>query len=303
MQVGFVGLGRMGANMVRRLVERGGHEVVGWDRSAASVALLEGIGVRGAESLEAVVAGLRAPRVVWVMVPAGAATEQTLERLSTIVSPGDVVIDGGNAHYTDTVRRARALAERGVHLLDAGTSGGVWGREKGYCLMVGGEPEAYARAEPLFATLAPPNGYARVGPSGAGHYCKMVHNGIEYALMQSYAEGFALMEGGPFAYDLAEVAALWGQGSVIRSWLLELTERALRADPALERVEAWVDDTGEGRWTVQAAIEHAVPTPVIAEALFARFRSRRPDNYADRLLATLRGEFGGHAIKPRGDAE
>lgn len=299
MQIGFVGLGKMGANMVRRLVERGGHEVVGWDRSEAAVAELETIGARGARSIEALATMLAAPRVIWIMVPAGAATEETIDRLAPLVSRGDVLVDGGNALYKDSVRRAAALEVRGIELLDAGTSGGIWGREKGYCLMVGGTAAAYARALPILETLAPPNGHAHVGPSGAGHYCKMVHNGIEYALMQSYAEGLALMEGGPFDYDLAKVAGLWNQGSVIRSWLLELTEAALRDDPALERVSAWVDDTGEGRWTVQAAIEHAVPAPVIAQSLFARFRSRQDQSFADRLLATLRNQFGGHATKAR----
>ncbi|MDQ3038009.1 MAG: decarboxylating 6-phosphogluconate dehydrogenase [Myxococcota bacterium] len=299
MQIGFVGLGKMGANMVRRLVERGGHDVVGWDRSDAAVAELGAIGARGAKTIDELVGMLEAPRVIWIMVPAGAPTEETIDRLAPLVSRGDVLVDGGNALYKDSVRRAAVLRERGISLLDAGTSGGVWGREKGYCLMVGGTPEAYARAAPILETLAPPNGHAHVGPSGAGHYCKMVHNGIEYALMQSYAEGLALMEGGPFDYDLAKVAGLWNQGSVIRSWLLELTEAALQDDPALERVSAWVDDTGEGRWTVQAAIEHAVPTPVIAQSLFARFRSRQEQNFGDRVLATLRNQFGGHATKPR----
>ena len=299
MQIGFVGLGKMGANMVRRLVSRGGHDVIGWDRDEAAVAGLAASGARGAPTLEALVAALDAPRVIWIMVPAGAPTEASIDRLAALVAPGDVLVDGGNAHYKDSVRRAAALAARGIHFLDAGTSGGIWGLEKGYCLMVGGVPEAYARAEPILATLAPPDGHALVGPSGAGHYCKMVHNGIEYALMQSYAEGLALMEGGPFEYDLAKVTGLWNQGSVIRSWLLDLAERALRDDPALERVSAWVDDTGEGRWTVQAAIEHAVPTPVIAQSLFARFRSRQEQNFGDRVLATLRNQFGGHATKAR----
>jgi 6-phosphogluconate dehydrogenase len=300
MQIGFVGLGKMGGNMARRLVERGGHEVVGWDLGAEAVAELAACGAQGAPSLEALVAALPAPRVIWVMVPAGAPVDATLERLAALGTPGDVFVDGGNSHYKDTARRAASLAERGFSLVDAGTSGGVWGRERGYCLMVGGAAEAFARLEPALATLAPPRGYAHVGPSGAGHFCKMVHNGIEYGLMQAYAEGFALLEAGPFEYRLEGVAALWNQGSVVRSWLLELTQAALEEDPRLERVQAWVDDTGEGRWTVDAAVEHAVPAPVIASALFARFRSRQPESFADRVLATLRRQFGGHATKGRG---
>ncbi|UJR84657.1 phosphogluconate dehydrogenase (NAD(+)-dependent, decarboxylating) [Sandaracinus amylolyticus] len=300
MQIGFVGLGKMGANMVRRLIERGGHEVVVWDRDPRAIAELARAGARGAESPEDLAQMLAPPRLVWLMVPAGAPVDVALDALVGTTTRGDVFVDGGNSFYKDSMRRAEALAARGQHLLDVGTSGGVWGREHGYCLMVGGAPEAFARARPALETLAPPNGFAHVGASGAGHFCKMVHNGIEYGLMQAYAEGFALMEASQFGFDLAKVATLWNQGSVVRSWLLELAQRALEDDPRLEKVSAWVDDTGAGRWTVQAAVEHAVPTPAIAAALFARFRSRAEQSFADRVLATLRKQFGGHAIKSRG---
>ncbi|WP_053230432.1 phosphogluconate dehydrogenase (NAD(+)-dependent, decarboxylating) [Sandaracinus amylolyticus] len=299
MQIGFVGLGKMGANMVRRLIERGGHEVVVWDRDPRAIAELARAGARGAESPEDLARTLAPPRVIWLMVPAGAPVDEALDALAGNTTRGDVFVDGGNSFYKDSMRRAGALAARGQHLLDAGTSGGVWGRELGYCLMIGGAPEAFAHARPVLETLAPPDGFAHVGASGAGHFCKMVHNGIEYGLMQAYAEGFALMEASPFEFDLAKVATLWNQGSVVRSWLLELAQRAFQDDPRLEKVAAWVDDTGEGRWTVQAAVEHAVPTPAIAAALFARFRSRQEQSFADRVLATLRKQFGGHATKPR----
>ncbi|MDQ3266448.1 MAG: decarboxylating 6-phosphogluconate dehydrogenase [Myxococcota bacterium] len=299
MQIGFVGLGKMGGNMVLRLKEKGDHHVVGWDRSQGAVRQITSAGAEGLESLAALVAALTPPRVVWMMVPAGAPVDETLETLTRLGTPGDVFVDGGNSHYKDSVRRGKALAERGFHLLDAGTSGGIWGREEGYCLMVGGPPEAFARLEPALLTLAPKEGYRHVGPTGAGHFCKMVHNGIEYGLMQAYAEGFALLEASPFRFRLEEVAGLWNRGSVVRSWLLELAEAALKDDPRLDQAQPWVEDTGEGRWTVDTAVELAVPAPVIALSLFARFRSRQDRNFGDRLLATLRNRFGGHALKQR----
>ncbi len=299
MQIGFVGLGKMGGNMVLRLQEQGDHRVVVWDRSPPAVEQTASSGAVGAASLEALMAALPPPRVVWLMVPAGAPVDETLEILTRLGTPGDVFVDGGNSHYKDSVRRAKALAERGFHLLDAGTSGGIWGRKEGYCLMVGGPAEAFARLEPALRTLAPVDGYRHVGASGAGHFCKMVHNGIEYGLMQAYAEGFALLEASPFQFRLEEVAGLWNRGSVVRSWLLELAEAALKDDPRLDHAQPWVEDTGEGRWTVDAAVELAVPAPVIAQSLFARFRSRQDRNFGDRLLATLRHRFGGHALKHR----
>ncbi len=299
MELGVIGLGKMGGNMVRRLKERGDHHVVVYDRDPAAAAQAGEAGAQVAPSLEALVAALKPPRALWVMVPSGKPVDDTLEALAALCTLGDVLVDGGNSHYKDTRRRADGLKARGLSLLDAGTSGGIWGRAEGYCLMVGGEPEAYARLLPVLTTLAPEDGVRHVGPSGAGHFCKMVHNGVEYGLMQAYAEGFALLEAAPFDYRLEEVASLWNRGSVVRSWLLELAEAALKEDPRLEEVGAWVEDTGEGRWTVDAAVEHAVPAPVIAEALFARFRSRRPENFGDRLLNTLRNRFGGHALKKR----
>jgi 6-phosphogluconate dehydrogenase len=296
MELGFVGLGRMGGNMVTRLT-RGGHQVVAFDRSDAAVAAAVGAGARGVASLDDLVRVLAPPRAVWVMVPAGAPTESTIADLGGRLSAGDLIVDGGNTHYKEDRRRGRDLAARGVQYVDAGTSGGIWGLENGYCLMVGGEPAAIARLAPALATLAPPNGWLHVGAIGSGHYVKMIHNGIEYGMMQAYAEGFELMAGSDYALDLPAIAKLWGQGSVVRSWLLELTADALAADPKLAAVKAWVEDSGEGRWTVEDAVDKAIPAPVITAALFARFRSRRENSFADRLLAALRNAFGGHAVR------
>ena len=296
MQLGFVGLGKMGSNMVTRLA-RGGHAIVAYDRSPEAVARVREAGATGVDSLAALVAQLNAPRAVWVMVPAGAPTESTVSALADLLSPGDTIIDGGNTNFHDDVRRAAALAERGLTYIDAGTSGGIWGLTEGYCLMVGGDEAACTRLEPTFHTLAPPNGYLRVGGPGAGHYVKMVHNGIEYGLMQAYAEGFELLEQSSYDIDLARVSALWMQGSVVRSWLLELTARALAEDPSLASLDGYVEDSGEGRWTLQEAIERAVPMPALTSALFTRFRSRQDNPFAERLLAALRQQFGGHAVK------
>ena len=293
----MVGLGRMGANMARRLL-RGGHEVVVHDLDADAIAALEAEGARGAAALADLAAALDPPRAVWLMVPAGEITEQTVDGLRGHLQAGDVVVDGGNSRWTDSVRRARTLDEHRLRFVDAGTSGGVWGLEEGYCLMVGGEAGAVALVEPALATLAPQDGWAHVGPSGAGHYTKMVHNGVEYALMQAYAEGFELLRDGPYDLDAHQVAEVWRHGSVVRSWLLDLAERALSADPDLSELRGVVQDSGEGRWTVEAAVQHAVPTPAIAAALFARFRSRQDNAFSDRMLAALRQQFGGHATTP-----
>ena len=296
MQLGFVGLGRMGGSMVTRLL-RDGHEVVAYDRSAEAVRGAATGGARGADSLEALVRALAPPRHVWLMVPAGEPTEATIQALAPLLARGDTLVDGGNTRWTDDVRRARELAGRGLDYVDVGTSGGLWGLANGYCLMVGGARAAVERLAPVFTTLAPPDGWLHVGGSGSGHYVKMVHNGIEYAMMQAYAEGFELMSASEYGLDLPGVAHLWNQGSVIRSWLLELTADALRADPTLAGLKPWVEDSGEGRWTVEDAVEKAVPAPTITAALFARFRSRRENSFADRLLAALRQAFGGHAVR------
>jgi 6-phosphogluconate dehydrogenase len=318
MDVGMVGLGRMGGNMAQRLLA-GGHRVVGYDRSGASA--LAATGGTGAASLDELCAKLPAPRAVWVMVPAGQPTEETVGALAERLSPGDVVVDGGNSFFQDDVRRSRLLAARGIELLDAGTSGGVWGLERGYCLMVGGDRAAFERLEPVFRTLAPgratapptpgrrragtaEEGYLHCGPSGAGHFVKMIHNGIEYGLMQALAEGFDVLRGagGPevpeerrYALDLGEIAELWRRGSVVSSWLLDLTAAALGKDPQLAGFSGAVADSGEGRWTIQAAVEEAVPTPVLAASLFERFRSRQESTFGDKLLSAMRREFGGHA--------
>jgi 6-phosphogluconate dehydrogenase len=302
MQIGFVGLGKMGLNMVTRL-SRGGHSIVAFDRSADAVAKSIEAGASGVGSLDELVKGLLAPRHVWVMVPAGDPTESTINALAGLLSPGDTIIDGGNTNFHDDVRRARALAEKKLHYVDAGTSGGIWGLKEGYCLMVGGETDVCSRLEPIFLTLAPKDGYLRVGDAGAGHYVKMIHNGIEYGMMQAYAEGFELMHDGSYRLDVGAIAALWNHGSVVRSWLLELTARALAEDKDLADLEAYVDDSGEGRWTVQEGIEKAVPLPVLTAAVFTRFASRRDNAFGLRLLAAMRNQFGGHAVKKRAPGE
>jgi 6-phosphogluconate dehydrogenase len=296
MELGMIGLGRMGGSMTLRLLE-GGHRVVVYARTASAIAEYASRGAVGAASVPELAKKLGPPRVVWMMVPAGDAVEQTLAALRPVLAAGDIVMDGGNSNYHDSQRRTEALRGAGIHYLDAGVSGGIWGRSEGYCLMVGGEEAAFRRVEPLLKTLAPPEGYAYMGLSGAGHFVKMVHNGIEYGLMQAYAEGFELLRESGMSLDLRRIAALWRRGSVVRSWLLELLERALERDPGLEGLKGYVEDSGEGRWTVQEAIARAVPAPAITQALFARFRSRRENAFADRVLAALRHEFGGHEVK------
>jgi len=296
MQLGFVGLGKMGLNMVTRL-GRGGHQIVAFDRSPAAVGQAVAAGAAGVASLAELVAALPPPRAVWVMVPAGPATESTVQDLGALLSAGDVIIDGGNSNFHDDVRRAKALSDKQIQYVDAGTSGGIWGLTEGYCLMVGGDAETCRRLEPIFLTLAPEQGYLRVGEHGAGHYVKMIHNGIEYGMMQAYAEGFELMHASDYQIDLAGVAALWMRGSVVRSWLLELTARALSEDRDLSTLEGYVEDSGEGRWTLHEGIERAVPLPVLTAALFTRFRSRESNTFSERMLAALRNQFGGHAVK------
>jgi 6-phosphogluconate dehydrogenase len=298
MQLGFIGLGRMGLNMVTRLI-RGGHEVVAFDRSPEAVARAAAVGARGVASLDALIAALAAPRAVWVMVPAGDATEATVTALAGLMTAGDTIIDGGNTNFHDDIRRAGLLAAKKLHLVDVGTSGGIWGLKLGYCLMVGGDLEIFRRYQPIFETLAPPDGYDHVGGHGSGHYVKMVHNGIEYGLMQAYAEGFEAMHKSDYKFDLSKIANLWRQGSVVRSWLLDLTAKALEKDPGLKQIRGYVEDSGEGRWAVQDAIDKNISMPVITMALFTRFRSRADKGegtFGEKLLAALRDEFGGHGF-------
>jgi 6-phosphogluconate dehydrogenase len=291
----MVGLGRMGGNMTRRLL-RGGHEVVAYAQSEDSIRAAVGDGAVGAGSLQDLVAKLEPPRAVWLMVPAGEITEGVIEELAGLLEPGDIIIDGGNSRYTDSIARAEMLRGRDIAFVDCGTSGGIWGLEEGYCLMIGAEPADFARLEPLFKTLAPENGYAHVGPPGAGHFVKMVHNGVEYALMEAYGEGFEILKSSDFDLDLVQVAEVWRHGSVVRSWLLDLVAAALNKDPDLKTVAGYVEDSGEGRWTLETAINHAVPAPTIALSLFRRFASRQGESFSDKLLAALRREFGGHEV-------
>jgi len=297
MRIAMVGLGRMGGNMATRLLADG-HEVVLFDLDLALTGRIGASpGAKAVASLGEVVLALEPPRVVWVMLPAGDPTEETLFALGDGLEAGDILIDGGNTRYTDTIRRGKSLAARGIQLVDAGTSGGIWGLETGYCLMVGGGREAVAHCEPIFRSLAMEDGYAHVGASGAGHFTKMVHNGIEYGLLQAYAEGFELLHASGFDLDLRQMARLWNHGSVVRSWLLELLESAYEKEGAdLERIRGWVADSGEGRWAVETAIELEVPTPVIALSLLARFRSRQGESYSGQVIAALRRSFGGHDI-------
>ena len=299
MELGMIGLGRMGANMAERLL-RGGHRVVGFDPNAQARASLEAKGAASAGSLEELVAKLSVPRTLWLMVPAGAITDQTIEKLLPLLAPGDAIVDGGNSNYKDTQRRAAQAAARKIDYVDSGTSGGIWGLVEGYSLMIGGGKAAVERLTPIFQTLAPAkdSGWGRVGPVGSGHYTKMIHNGIEYGLMQAYAEGFAILQHKTeFALDLHQVAEIWRNGSVVRSWLLDLTADALAKNPQMSGIAPHVDDSGEERWTVAEAIDLNVPAPVITASLLERLRSRDDDSYADKLLAALRNEFGGHAIK------
>jgi 6-phosphogluconate dehydrogenase len=297
MQIGMVGLGKMGYNMCLRMKDE--HEVVAYNRSPGKVDRIKEEGVEGAYSLEEMVQKLKRPRTVWVMVPAGKPVEENLAALKGLLEENDVLVEGGNSFWRDALRQSDDLGEKGIHFMDAGVSGGVWGLKVGYCLMVGGREDVFKRIEPLIKTLAPEDGYLYCGPVGSGHFVKMVHNGIEYALMEAYGEGFEILKASPWGeqLDLAEVARMWGRGSVIRSWLLELAEAAFRRDPGLTEIKGYVRDSGEGRWTVQQAVESAVPAPVIATSLFQRFRSRQEDSFANKLLAALRWEFGGHAFK------
>jgi 6-phosphogluconate dehydrogenase len=297
MELAMIGLGRMGGNMTRRLVE-GGHRVVGWSQTPADVETAGGYGADTAGSLADAVSQLReTPRVVWLMIPAGAPTESTIDQLIGMLSEGDIVVDGGNSNWRESKRHADHLAEHGLRFVDCGTSGGIWGYEVGYNLMVGGDEQSVAAVAPAFETLAPPEGWLHVGPVGSGHFVKMVHNGIEYGLMQAYGEGFEILQKSEFELDLRAISHLWQKGSVIRSWLLELMERALEEDPALDNMKAWVEDSGEGRWTVQEAIEERVAAPAITLALMARFASRDPDSFALKAVAALRHQFGGHAVR------
>jgi 6-phosphogluconate dehydrogenase len=297
MQLAMIGLGRMGGNMARRLL-RASHDLVVYDRDDAAVSELAGLGATGAQDLANVCARLSAPRVIWLMVPAGAPVDDTLNRLEPHLGAGDIVIDGGNSNFRDTMRRATRLRERGIELVDAGTSGGIWGLENGYCLMIGGSAAAVGHCEPIFKTLAPESGYAHVGPPGAGHYVKMVHNGIEYGMLQAYAEGYEILHASQqFSVNLHQIAALWNRGSVVRSWLNELAERAFAGDAQLADVKGYVEDSGEGRWTVEEALDLNVPAPVITLSLLARFRSRQEESFGAKVIAALRHQFGGHAVR------
>ncbi|HZW89576.1 MAG TPA: decarboxylating 6-phosphogluconate dehydrogenase [Myxococcaceae bacterium] len=323
MQIGMIGLGRMGGNMVRRLM-KGGHTCVVYDRGGDIVAAFAKEGATGAKSIEDLVSRLQKPRAVWIMVPAGGPTESTVQALASVLEAGDTIIDGGNSFFKDDVRRSKDVGRKGIHYVDAGTSGGVWGVERGYCLMVGGPKEAVSRIEPILRTLAPgrgdipatpgrdgkstaEQGYLHCGPSGSGHFVKMIHNGIEYGLMQAYAEGFDIFKNAvseqlpeDYRYDLnvADIAELWRRGSVVSSWLLDLTSIALAEDPKLEAYSGFVQDSGEGRWTVQAAVDEAVPAEVLTAALYARFRSRQQHTFAEKLLSAMRKQFGGH-VEPK----
>ena len=297
MQIAMIGLGRMGMNMAKRLLQ-GGHEVVAYNRTPLKTDELLKDGAIGAYSLGEVVEKLTPPRVVWIMLPAGSVVDEHIDRLGELLSTGDTIIDGGNTYYRDDIPRAKGIAKKGIRFMDVGVSGGIWGLKIGYCLMIGGEKETYHDLEPLFETLAPKEGYLYCGATGAGHFVKMVHNGIEYGMMQAYAEGFQILESSPYAESMnyAEVAHLWNQGSVIRSWLLELAEAAFTNDDKLSDIRGYVEDSGEGRWTVEQAIETGVSAPVIALSLMLRFRSRTQDSFSDKVVAALRHAFGGHHL-------
>ena len=301
MKIGMVGLGRMGMNMARRLLQ-GGHQVVAYNRTAAKTEELAGEGAEAAFSLAELVGKLDDRKIVWLMLPAGAAGEDHISQLRELLSEGDIIIEGGNSYYKDDIRRSEELATSGLNYVDAGVSGGIWGLKVGYCTMVGGRREDFDHLEPIFKTLAPDNGYMYCGATGAGHFVKMVHNGIEYGMMQAYGEGFALIEASPYKeIDYSSLSGLWNQGSVVRSWLLELLELAFADDPKLAELHGYVDDSGEGRWTVLQAVETGVSIPVIAGALFRRFESRQPDAFENKVLAALRQQFGGHAVKKKGN--
>ena len=296
MQIGMVGLGRMGGNMTERLL-RGGHQVVVFDRDRSAVEAAVARGALGVDRIESLVDRLDQPATIWMLIPAGDPVDQTIAALAPRLGPGGILVDGGNSNYKDTMRRSAGLGLQGIELVDCGTSGGIWGLEQGYCLMVGGSPKAVERLQPVFATLAQPDGFAHVGPAGAGHYVKMIHNGIEYGLLQAYAEGYEILrQTGRFDLDLHQIARVWNRGSVVRSWLNELAERAFARDPGLGDVSDWVADSGEGRWTLQEAIDLDVPAPALALALFARFRSRQKESFGGKVIAALRREFGGHPV-------
>jgi len=298
MQLAMIGLGKMGGNMVERLM-RNGHSLVAFDRDPAAISKYAGLGASGAKDLADVVRQLASPRVVWIMVPAGKPTDDTIAALRPLLSKGDIIIDGGNSKFSDSMARAEMLAADGIRFIDSGTSGGIWGLENGYCLMVGGERDAVTHCEPIFTALAPVGGYAHVGPAGSGHYVKMVHNGIEYALLQAYAEGYEILaKSKKFpGLDLHQIAELWQHGSVVRSWLNELAVDAFAKDAKLDKLKGFVADSGEGRWTVQEAIDEDVPAPVITLSLLMRLRSRQEDSFGAKVIAALRNEFGGHAVK------
>ncbi|HEV3195143.1 MAG TPA: decarboxylating 6-phosphogluconate dehydrogenase [Candidatus Cybelea sp.] len=297
MQLGMVGLGKMGNFMTQRLIA-GGHQVVAYDRDPQAVRTAVSAGAAGSDSLSDMVSKLsETPKIAWVMVPAGAPTDDTIHQLADAMGQGGILIDGGNTNYKDGLRLYADCKRKGVSLIDAGTSGGVWGLQEGYCLMVGGDDAQVRHCEPIFITLAPPNGYAHVGPAGAGHFSKMVHNGIEYGLLQAYGEGFEILKSSQYNYDLGQLAELWTHASVVRSWLLELLVRAFKEDPGLKDIRGYVDDTGEGRWTVEAAIDENVPAPVITLSLLARMASRQDESFSAKVVAALRNQFGGHAVK------
>jgi 6-phosphogluconate dehydrogenase len=302
MDIGMVGLGRMGAGMTRRLLQ-GGHRVVVTDLNADAIAAAEADGAVGAKDLAGVVAELAPRRAIWIMVPSGAPCQSTIEQLGALVGAGDIIIDGGNSNYHDSMRRGEELRGKGIEFVDAGTSGGIWGLKEGFNLMVGGSADAIRHIEPALASLAPKDGYAHVGPSGAGHFTKMVHNGIEYGMMAAYGEGFELLQNSRFDIDLHQVAALWGHGSVVRSWLLDLAERALARDPTLSSIRGYVQDSGEGRWTVLEALDQDVPLPIITLSLMRRFASRQPESFSAKVQAALRNEFGGHAVQAAGEGQ
>lgn len=298
MELGFIGLGKMGMNMVTRLLQ-GGHRVVVYNRETAAIDEAAKRGAVASNSIKELVQKLPSPKVVWLMIPAGDPVEKSIEELMPILSTGDLVIDGGNSNFHDSMRRAQLLSTKGIGFCDAGTSGGIWGLKNGYCLMVGGTPADFKKIEPALKTLAPPDGYLHAGAPGAGHFAKMVHNGIEYGLMQAYAEGFEILQTSQFDYNLHKISHLWNQGSVVRSWLLELTERMFSADPKLSALSDIVPDSGEGRWTVQAAIDQNVPAPVITLSLLARLASRQPESFSGKVLAGLRNQFGGHDVQKK----
>ena len=296
MELGMIGLGRMGANMTERLV-LGGHRIISYDRSSEAIQRVVDKGAVGSRSLADFVQQLSQPRAAWLMVPSGDPVDQTIEQLLPQLAKGDVIIDGGNSYYKDSIRRAEKLKQQGIYFVDAGTSGGIWGLRVGYCIMLGGEKQVVERLDPIFKTLAPKDGYLHVGPSGAGHFVKMIHNGIEYGMLQANGEGFELLKASGFDLDLGKIAHLWNQGSVVRSWLLELAESAFNKDPELASIKGYVEDSGEGRWTVLEAVERDVPASVLTLSLFARFASRQEDSFSAKVIAALRNEFGGHAVK------